>query len=363
MNRRALQVVRTKGWALAALVCAVVLAVSLTGQAQQAPPEQQYGIAIKRPIMQAACMHCPWGALADMVKKAMSFYGYDVTVCYTCSGVNSTRIVSRRLVAPDIGDREFGHGIRSRPNGTIDFGVTQSENVRNAYEGVGAYQNDPSMKNLRAIARIEDPAYLMIAAPKSSGITDLRQISEKKMPVRIMLGPSRDVLAEVLAYFGITENDVKAWGGRYYAGNALWKNPDFDLILGVGVLSNYPEGNMWYEMTQKKDLLFFQIPDELRQKIAKEHRGELVDLPFRYLRGVGDDPIHTVGLGGLTVYGRDDLPDQFVTDVAKAIDEKHGLLKWTNMPFSYDPATVWDGAGVPLHQAAERYYRERGYMK
>ena len=42
-------------------------------------------------------------------------------------------------------------------------------------------------------------------------------------------------------------------------------------MLGTGVLSNYPEGNMWYEMSQKKDLVFLQIPEDLRQKLAKEH--------------------------------------------------------------------------------------------
>jgi len=146
-------------------------------------------------------------------------------------------------------------------------------------------------------------------------------------------------------------------------GNALYKNPNFDLILGVGILSNYPEGNMWYEMTQKKDLQFFPIPKDLRARLVKENAAELVDLPFRYMRGVGDVPLPTVGLSGLDVYGRDDLPDPFVHDVARSLDEKHGLIKWTSQPFSYDPATVWNGAGVPLHPAAARYYAERGYMK
>jgi len=49
--------------------------------------------------------------------------------------------------------------------------------------------------------------------------------------------------------------------------------------------------------------------------------------------------------------------------VAKGLDEQHGLLKWAVVPFSYDPATVADGGGVPLHPGAERYYRERGYLK
>jgi len=120
---------------------------------------------------------------------------------------------------------------------------------------------------------------------------------------------------------------------------------------------------MWYEMSQKKDLVFLRIPEDLRQKLAKEHHGELVTLPFRYLRGLDDEPYPTVGLSGLFVYGRDDLPDQFVRDIARGLDEKRSLIKWTIQPFSYDPNTVGDGDGVPLHPAAAGYYRDRGYLR
>ena len=202
----------------------------------------------------------------------------------------------------------------------------------------------------------------MIAADRSSGITDLKQVREKKMPVRIMTGPGGPMIETVLEYYGIGKKDVTEWGGKFLAGNALVKNPNFDLMIGTGVLSNYPEGNMWYEMSQKKDLVFLQIPEDLRKKLATEHRGELVDLPFRYLRGLDDAPHPTVGSSGLFVYGRADLPDDFVRDVAKALDEKRSLMKWASLPFSYDPNTVWDGNGVPLHPAAARYYRERGFM-
>jgi TRAP-type uncharacterized transport system substrate-binding protein len=120
---------------------------------------------------------------------------------------------------------------------------------------------------------------------------------------------------------------------------------------------------MWYEMTQKKDLVFFPVPEDLRQKLVAENDAVLVNLPFRYMRGVGDAPLPTVGLSGLAIYGRDDLPDSFVRDVTQALDLRHGLIKWANQPFSYDPATVWNGQGVPLHPAAAAYYRERGYMR
>jgi len=65
---------------------------------------------------------------------------------------------------------------------------------------------------------------------------------------------------------------------------------------------------------------------------------------------------------GTAVYARDDIPETFAYAVAKAIDEHRDLLKWANLPFSYDPGTVADGAGLPLHPGAARYYRERGYL-
>jgi uncharacterized protein len=324
----------------------------------------QYGVAAKRPVLQAACRYCPWGALGDVIKKAMSFYGYDVAICYSCSGEDGARIVSRRLMPPEVTDRQFALGLSLQPQARIDFGVTNAEYVRRAYEGTEGYQKDGPMTNLRVIARIESPAYLMIAAVRSSGITDLHQIAEMRIPVRILAGVAGGLgnIDVVLGHYGFTRQDVVSWGGKILQGNALLRNPNFDVILGVGVLANYPEGGMWYEMTQRKDLVFFAVPEDLRQKLVKENGAVLVDLPFRYMRGVGDDPIPTVGFSGTDVYGRDDLPDAFVYAVAKALDEKRDLIRWTNQPFSYDPMTVANGDGVPLHPAAARYYHERGYL-
>ena len=347
---------------VALLASALLLDFGPRAAAQDAAPAQ-YGVAAKRPVLQAACQYCPWGALGDVVKKAMSAYGYDVQICYACSGEDAPRIVSRRLMPPEVSDRQFAEGTGLQPQGPIDFGVTTGESVRRAYEGKDNYQKNGPLTNLRAIARIESPAYLMIAVDRSSGITDLHQIAEKKMPVRIMAGVAGGLgnIDVILKYYGFTRQDVVAWGGKILNGNALLRNPDFDVIVGVGVLANYPEGGMWYEMTQKKDLVFFPVPEPLRQKLVKENGAVLVDLPFRYMAGVGDGPVASVGFSGTEVYGRDDLPEAFVYDVARALDEKRDLIRWTNQPFSYDPMTVANGGGVPLHPGAAKYYRERGY--
>jgi len=317
----------------------------------------KYGIGLKRPVLQGACKSCPWGSLADVIKQMMAPYGYDVAICYSCSGADSTRTVAKRLVSVEVTDRQYGEGTPFGPDAPMDFGVTNLTGVLSAYRGQIA--DLPEGKMLRLIARIEQPSYIMMAVTKESGLTDLKQVRERKMPVRILGGN-----AAIQEYYGLTAKDVEALGGRIYAGNNLLKNPNFDVIIGGGVLANNPEGNMWYEMTIKKDLVFLPIPEEVRQRLVKDNPlAQLVNLPFRYMRGVPDTPIASVGTSGTAVYGREDMPESFAYDVAKAIDEHRDLLKWAIMPFSFDSATVADGAGVPLHPGAARYYREHGYLK
>src|SRR5579885_44050 len=98
------------------VLAAVMFSVAVAPHAQQAPPArgggasqqaakpvpppavtrvrgEEWGIAVKHPVLQGACKSCPWGSLADVVKKMMSFYGYDVGICYSCSGADATRTV------------------------------------------------------------------------------------------------------------------------------------------------------------------------------------------------------------------------------------------------------------------------------
>ena len=63
------------------------------------------------------------------------------------------------------------------------------------------------------------------------------------------------------------------------------------------------------------------------------------------------------------MYGRADMPDTFAYAVARALDEHKDVLQWSIVPFSYDPKTVGKLGAVPLHPGAEKYYRERGYLK
>ena len=124
---------------------------------------------------------------------------------------------------------------------------------------------------------------------------------------------------------------------------------------------NAPEFNIWYEASEKNDLVYIQLPDDLVAALARGLDLERHDIPVGLLRGL-DAPIHTVARTGTAVYGRADMPDDFAYLVAKALDEQQDLFEWSQQRFNYDRYRVAKAGDVPLHPGAARYYRERGYL-
>ena len=139
---------------------------------------------------------------------------------------------------------------------------------------------------------------------------------------------------------------------------------DFDIVSGfLASPALNRESSSWTTLSQKFDLYFFELPEDLLKIIAQQNvDAEFVEVRNGLLRGI-NRRIKTLGRSGESVFARDDTPEQAAYDLAKAIDENHGALKWFIRIYTYDPKTVWKNFGVPLHPGAERYYREVGYLK
>jgi hypothetical protein len=127
-------------------------------------------------------------------------------------------------------------------------------------------------------------------------------------------------------------------------------------------MTTAPEWRVWTEISQKFDLTFLQLPEELLAKLAKDSEQDRGIIPPGLYRGV-ERPIPTLVRTGTVVYGRADMPDDFAYTVAQALDEQQQLLQWSHLNFSYNIHNVWKAFEVPLHPGAARYYKEHGYMK
>jgi hypothetical protein len=58
---------------------------------------------------------------------------------------------------------------------------------------------------------------MLIAVKADSGISDLHEIKEKRLPVRVLvLAQGGDTNAEILTYYGLTKEALASWEANYW---------------------------------------------------------------------------------------------------------------------------------------------------
>ncbi len=332
-----------------------------TGQAQVSA-----SIAAKAPVIAGACKACPWGILAKVTADALSYYGYHATVCWVCWSTFGPRQMGDKTkpVMPP-GAEENAEYIEPPPDAVPDISATSESNLIDAWNGTGPYAQDKKpRRNYRVVAVIRTSTYMIAAASKKSGITNLRQIKDRPEPTWIV--GSNNIIFD---YYGIKPDELKAKGGGLMPPQGTGpgrvsreKRASGDVFIGTGLLANTPEQRLWYEASQLNDLVFLDMEEPLLAKLAEQPGYERATIPLALFRGV-DRPIPTVVRPNHFIYVRDEAPDDFAYLVAKALDEHRQLFQAQLEPWYYDPQTVAVSKVIPMHPGAMKYYRERGYAK
>ena len=145
-------------------------------------------IAAKKPVFAGACKACPWGILAKVTSDALSFYGYQTTICWVCWSSFGPREMgdkTKPVVPPGaLDDPQY---VEPPPDLVPDISATSESNLIDAWNGTGPYARDHKQRhNYRVIAVIRTSTYMLAAASKKSGITNLRQIKDRAEPTWIV---------------------------------------------------------------------------------------------------------------------------------------------------------------------------------
>src|ERR1051326_8574187 len=174
------------------------------------------GIDIKKPVFAGACKACPWGVLGFVTQGALKPYGYDVKICWVCwsnFGPREMADKTKPTLPPGAEDNPY---IEPPPNAVPDISATSEINLIEAWNGEGAYAADHKKRqNYRIIAAVQQPNFLMLAASKKSGITDLSQVKSRTGATWIAFTNRDKPVEDVLGYYGITEEALKAKGGGF----------------------------------------------------------------------------------------------------------------------------------------------------
>jgi uncharacterized protein len=306
--------------------------------------------ADKKLVFGGAGLGTPWGTLGLIVGRALEKHGYEVRVEPEASRDRNPRVLS---------------------SGQVDLGATSAHAARWAYQGKHTFAGEEPRTNLRMLATIMHPAWLGVAVRADTFITNLSQIKERQLPVRV-IGGTGSLFEPIWKYHGLSREMIESWGGAFYRmpmrreGAPFVPGPwartgEFDVIMDPIYAAFTIEQTFWYDASMLFNLRFLPIPDDLLNSMCEELGGEPGFIPYRLYRGVEKDT-PSMYRPWQVIYGRDDMPDDFAYLLAKALDEGRRFFRMTLLPFSYDEREVAGDRGFPYHPGAERYYREVGYL-
>ncbi len=282
--------------------------------------------------------------MADLLRKALP-PGSNVDVKPFAGGVGNAKLVAKNETPL-----------------ALSFTVTN----RWAFEGKEAY--DTRLENLRSLVGGLDTYYLVAVAQKKLGIASLREIKDKKLPVRVFTQPV-GALGEfggrqLLRAYGLTYADIKSWGGSttHVGYNVIidaFKDGRADLLLAV-VTPKHPSVS---EIATFTDVRFLPLEPEVVKGL--EPLGyTTASMPANTFKNQ-PEPVHTVGFPTVVITNKD-LPEPVAYTVTRTlIENKDALVRGHAGLTAFDPQTAWqpEKLGLPLHPGAERAYREKGWMK
>jgi TRAP-type uncharacterized transport system substrate-binding protein len=229
--------------------------------------------------------------------------------------------------------------------------------------------------NVRAIASFPHDDQLLFLVREETGLRSLHDLRERRYPLRVsipsslMKHPAGVIAEEVLAEYGITLQDIEAWGGALLADRPANQNhpdsvpvdPSFDAVFDEAIMTR-----RWIKLTEQYNLRFLPVDDDVLARLAARGIPRRV-LPAGRFRGQDED-VPGLDFSGWVMLARGDLPDEFTYYLARAVDRQKDAIHevfpspTAGLTGAVDLARSARELTLPLHPGAETYYREQGYL-
>jgi TRAP-type uncharacterized transport system substrate-binding protein len=237
-----------------------------------------------------------------------------------------------------------------------------------AVRGTGPYKKPIP---LRAITIIPSSDQLAFAVSENAGVKSLHEIRERRMPLRVSVRGQRDhalhpITDEVLKAVGFTLDDIVSWGGqvRYDDGlpmksNRLgaMQNGEIDMIVDEAVRG-------WANSALDAGMRILPLDDGVMTKMEALGLRRAVMPVARYPKLGSDLP--TLDFSGFAVYTHADVSDAVITSICAALEARKERIGWQEpgpLPLERGCRDTADGPLViPLHPAAEKFWRGQGYL-
>ena len=244
-------------------------------------------------------------------------------------------------------------------SGELEFGVAQSDWQFHAYHGSSRFEENGAFEGLRAVFSLH-PEPFTVVARADAGIASFDDLRGKRVNIGNPGSGQRGTMDVVLEAMGWTIADF-AVASELPPGEqaqALCDNNVDAIVYTVG----HPSGAIQEATTACDTVLVNVDNDAIRALVDERDYYRMATIPGGMYRGSPED-VTTFGVGA-TFVSSTDVPEEVVYHVTRAIFENLDTFSGLHPALAaLDPAQmVADGNSAPLHDGAERYFREAGLM-
>ena len=238
-----------------------------------------------------------------------------------------------------------------------------------AYRGTGPFKEPIP---LRAVTVVPSPDQLGFAVAERTGLKSLEEIRDRRYPLRIsfrrqLIHSVPFVVKQVLAELGFSLDDIVSWGGkllydRTFGDVGNWtagvRRGEVDAIFDEAI-------NTWGNQVAPSGMRFLPLSEPHLKRIEALGFRRAVIPKAKYPTLPAD--VATVDFSGWAVYTLASVPDGIIKSFCTALVKRKDRIPWEEegpLPLERMCRDTPEGPmPIPLHPAAERFWREQGYLK
>jgi TRAP-type uncharacterized transport system substrate-binding protein len=254
--------------------------------------------------------------------------------------------------------------------GRLDMAIANpSAALTLAYRGTGPFDRPLPV---RTIAVIPSADQYVFAVKKEMGLTRFEDIALKRAPLRVLVRGVPDhflhvMLDDIAAAAGFSASELTAWGGeiRKTGPHPLPGDEKFAAVARGEADAMFDEGAAgWVGAAAEAGMTILPLSEETVRKLEAIGYRRAVLKKDLYPQLPAD--VLTIDFSGWPIFVRADLTDERVTQICAALEARKGQIAWQQpgpLPLERMCRDVPDAPmGVPLHAAAGRFWRKRGYL-
>jgi uncharacterized protein len=254
--------------------------------------------------------------------------------------------------------------------GEAEIGMGLPPLLDAAVKGEDPYKGQ-KMTDLRALAgnMSLNTFHFYVGADTPYANMTLEEIFKGKKPLRLAISKpgSSDVwvFEKVMEFYGSSYKNWEAAGAKFFRGSyseqaGAFKDRNVD---GTFTFLALPGASIT-EASVGRTLKLLSFPEPLLAQLAKFGLGKGTIPAGTYPQAANaKDPVVSATMGS-TITVSTMMANDLAYTITRTLNDNPDRVRKIHASLAdYDPAKAFLYLGVPLHAGAERYYREKGYMK